>query len=349
MTPIEKARAYVHSNVQEPAMRHPDLPEKIKNKVKSSDVWLDHFERVGDLLAYLKRFEVDRSDPIYLAMHGVGLRTFEDIVHDFEREFSLWANDCTRADDFIIGETYDTYQILIFSKNYDTRSGGMFVLESGGQPSYVVIKATLSNGDYPNEWIEAPRRIKYYLKSIDGTFGEHYKTNAAILNDHNLPILTFVRDNKEGQFTYQGIFKFKDITREADGTKWFDLVRNDSATEIIESSQHTAKTFADEVAEARLRTQEERQARLARANKKPAPIQVLTSNFRRNPDVVVEVLERANGYCEGCKAPAPFIRKSDNTPYLEVHHTVPLAQGGEDTVANAIALCPNCHRNQHYG
>ena len=26
-----------------------------------------------------------------------------------------------------------------------------------------------------------------------------------------------------------------------------------------------------------------------------------------------------------------------------------LLEGGPDTVENAIALCPNCHRKQHYG
>lgn len=71
--------------------------------------------------------------------------------------------------------------------------------------------------------------------------------------------------------------------------------------------------------------------------------------FDRNPDVVAVVLQRANGNCECCKKPAPFIRKSDNTPYLEVHHTIPLAAGGDDTVKNAEALCPNCHREKHYG
>ncbi|AWV01316.1 hypothetical protein DM992_11800 [Burkholderia sp. JP2-270] len=53
--------------------------------------------------------------------------------------------------------------------------------------------------------------------------------------------------------------------------------------------------------------------------------------------------------CGGCGKPAPFQRKSTGRPYLEVHHVLPLAQGGHDTVANAIALCPNCHREQHYG
>ncbi|SFB88291.1 HNH endonuclease [Marinospirillum celere] len=57
--------------------------------------------------------------------------------------------------------------------------------------------------------------------------------------------------------------------------------------------------------------------------------------------------ERENG--QACGTPAPFNRKSDGTPYLEVHHKTPLALGGEDTVENAIALCPNCHRKAHYG
>lgn len=71
--------------------------------------------------------------------------------------------------------------------------------------------------------------------------------------------------------------------------------------------------------------------------------------FERNPDVVAEVLYKSSGYCQECGEPAPFLRATDNTPYLEVHHKVPLAEGGEDTVENAIALCPNCHRRAHFG
>lgn len=93
----------------------------------------------------------------------------------------------------------------------------------------------------------------------------------------------------------------------------------------------------------------ERQARLAGASKKPARTQVVSTAFLRNPDVVAAVLIRAKGKCEGCESPAPFKRASDDTPYLEVHHRVHLADGGDDTVENAVALCPNCHREAHYG
>lgn len=93
----------------------------------------------------------------------------------------------------------------------------------------------------------------------------------------------------------------------------------------------------------------ERRARLNRASKVPKKILVTTTAYQRNPDVIVEVLERADGICENCGNPAPFTRQRDGTPYLEVHHKLQLSLGGEDTVENAIALCPNCHRKSHYG
>lgn len=93
----------------------------------------------------------------------------------------------------------------------------------------------------------------------------------------------------------------------------------------------------------------ERQARLRQARKKPQARLATVVVLDRNPDVVAEVLLRARGTCEICKKPAPFVRASDGTPYLEVHHRVRLADGGDDTVENAVAICPNCHRQQHYG
>lgn len=93
----------------------------------------------------------------------------------------------------------------------------------------------------------------------------------------------------------------------------------------------------------------ERRKRLASANKKPDPILITSVGYRRNPDVVAEVLFLAGGICQLCKKPAPFKRSGSGAPYLEVHHLQRLADRGDDTVKNAIALCPNCHRKEHYG
>ncbi len=89
--------------------------------------------------------------------------------------------------------------------------------------------------------------------------------------------------------------------------------------------------------------------RIQHANAIPARVAATSFVFARNPDVVAETLAQAKGTCQNCHLPAPFHRRSDNTPYLEVHHRKPLAEGGTDTLDNAIALCPNCHRKAHYG
>jgi 5-methylcytosine-specific restriction protein A len=59
-------------------------------------------------------------------------------------------------------------------------------------------------------------------------------------------------------------------------------------------------------------------------------------------------LLRANGVCELCKKPAPFVSEA-GIPFLEVHHIFRLADDGPDTPENVAALCPNCHREAHFG
>ena len=51
---------------------------------------------------------------------------------------------------------------------------------------------------------------------------------------------------------------------------------------------------------------------------------------------------------KGQPKPAPF-NKPTGEPFLEVHHVIGLAEGGPDIVENAVALCPNCHREAHHG
>ncbi|SDK76446.1 HNH endonuclease [Microbulbifer yueqingensis] len=85
-----------------------------------------------------------------------------------------------------------------------------------------------------------------------------------------------------------------------------------------------------------------------KGNKKPPATQSSVTQFVRDPEVVAWVLATAAGNCECCGNPAPFMRE-DGSPFLEVHHVERLADGGEDTINNAAALCPNCHRQLHYG
>jgi hypothetical protein len=77
-------------------------------------------------------------------------------------------------------------------------------------------------------------------------------------------------------------------------------------------------------------------------------VEETTLRFVRDQRVIDWVVDGAHGACEVCKNPAPFCR-SEGDPFLEVHHVRPLAEGGPDTVDNAIAVCTNCHRELHHG
>lgn len=72
------------------------------------------------------------------------------------------------------------------------------------------------------------------------------------------------------------------------------------------------------------------------------------SYFERSQAVRRYVLARAEGICESCGEPAPFIR-ADGTPYLEPHHIRRVSDGGPDHPRWVAAICPNCHREVHFG
>jgi len=110
------------------------------------------------------------------------------------------------------------------------------------------------------------------------------------------------------------------------------------------------RNFELEISKSKKENYKTRQVRLKNnKNIKPKKVKVTTTVYNRNPDVVVAVLERANGICEHCNEKAPFLRAKDKSPYLEVHHKIRLADDGVDTIQNAIAVCPNCHRKLHFG
>lgn len=115
-------------------------------------------------------------------------------------------------------------------------------------------------------------------------------------------------------------------------------------TAIIETNDEPTTTAGHS------KTLEELRA-LAKASAAASPTAptVGTRNvYQRSQDVRNYVLARAAGHCEGCKSPAPFIRKN-GAPYLEPHHIRRISDGGPDNPAYVISLCPNCHRRVHAG
>lgn len=72
---------------------------------------------------------------------------------------------------------------------------------------------------------------------------------------------------------------------------------------------------------------------------------VKTQIYTRDPAIREYVKKLANGICQLCELPAPFEVRGE--PFLHVHHIEYLSKGGEDTIENSIAVCPNCHARIH--
>ena len=81
---------------------------------------------------------------------------------------------------------------------------------------------------------------------------------------------------------------------------------------------------------------------------------VQTYQWNRDRIIVEQVLQSDKYLCEVDPKHKTFIACRNDQPYLEGHHLIPLARQKEfkvslDVYANIIGLCPNCHRQLHFG
>ncbi|SFK73823.1 5-methylcytosine-specific restriction enzyme A [Bacillus sp. 5mfcol3.1] len=349
---IKKAIDFILSEVDVPALNHPEIIKEIKYKVTNTKVRINSFKKVGDLKIYMNRFSdapKSGNDLVYNSLKNKGLKTYEDIYSEFEEKFQRYFDDVTVLNDFVIGQTYTSWDISNFARDYDNRKG-IYLIGEPSNLSAIFIKVTLENGKYANEWLEENRVLKYYFKNRANKFKLEYQDNFAIYStkDTDIPIYVFIKEDT--RCVLHGVFKYVQNVEEADGSKWFELEKIDHYQTLHTLTNQEYENDLDiKVTKSQIINSSARKERLKQAVRKPEVVEVVTTQYKRNPDVIAEVLERANGYCEECKQEAPFKRAKDGTPYLEVHHVIPLAKGGEDSVENTLGLCPNCHRKAHYG
>ncbi len=182
-------------------------------------------------------------------------------------------------------------------------------------------------------------RLNLIVTSVNCNRGHWpYNRNARRSDDVNHPHHKYDRLIKKGHEYH--------IYKPEDGV--YEIYKSDAGKWLTREIESDAQKFDREVIEALQLNSEKRRERLSKAIKTPIKKVVTGYTFNRNALVVAEVLELAQGKCQSCQRNAPF-KREDGRPYLEVHHVEWLSQGGEDSVENAIALCPNCHREAHYG
>lgn len=82
-------------------------------------------------------------------------------------------------------------------------------------------------------------------------------------------------------------------------------------------------------------------------NRFPDRANVIVQVIKRDNRVRAHAIKRAKGKCEYCNVQGfPTINGGF---YVEAHHIIALCHSGRDTVENVIALCPQHHRQAHYG
>lgn len=149
----------------------------------------------------------------------------------------------------------------------------------------------------------------------------------------------------EGEFTCADTFQRTqlDVEKKERSAIVFRLVRDGSTEQIHEADIEEEADLATSLEAAR-------QAAIAACTPgttepgQSAPRKI----YQRSRKVAHYVLMRADGICECCLKPAPFVKK-DGKAYLEPHHVNRLSDGGLDHPRYVGAICPNCHREIHSG
>lgn len=79
----------------------------------------------------------------------------------------------------------------------------------------------------------------------------------------------------------------------------------------------------------------------------PKKREYLVETYARNRGWVKLAKEKLGNYCIYKKCDNTFI-KENGEPYIEVHHIVPLYEGGEDRIWNLSVLCAHHHKMAHF-
>lgn len=125
----------------------------------------------------------------------------------------------------------------------------------------------------------------------------------------------------------------------------FPLKMADGKTPTI-NKEYSQKAFEFKSKQAKRLSNDEVARRAKSAKKIVGTRNTVSQQHDRDPWVAEHAKRIANGTCQLCEKAAPFANMKGE-PYLETHHIVWLAKGGEDSINNTVALCPNCHRKMH--
>lgn len=261
---------------------------------------------------------------------------------------------------FIIGKSYLRNDLMEFVGSKERQKGiiygpkeeGVIIITSGGRHSKNSGYEDAENDD--GTW-------SYYGQGKMGDQDPKRKSNAMLVSGERSILLFQTKEPNAREVKQQGSFKKKYIFRGEFVSDGYELIRPDKGPRKgLQTIRVKLVPVCDGIKDnqdlnSESKTQETieeiRSNILLKQNavkKNNTTENYLARAYERDAEIKKYTLLRAGGECEHCKRKAPF-RKKNGAPYLEVHHILRLADFGDDKIENVIGLCPNCHREAHYG
>lgn len=266
-------------------------------------------------------------------------------------EVQVWMNARQRGiSTLIVGQHYDNDTI---SKVF--KCGNMGGMRRSHTTNALVIFSDHTKGLYEDRWqTNGEEDILHYTGMgqtghQDINFAQNKTLNESQTNGVRVYLFeTFV----EGEHIFRGQVElagdpYQEIQNDIDDQPrnvWIFPLRIVGGSYILPQK---AIAQSQEVKDGEAnRLNDEELARRAKKAVKSSKRTVTTEAYERNPYVSEHAKRRANGICELCEEPAPFDDKKGE-PFLHTHHVTWLSKGGEDTIYNTVAVCPNCHSKLH--
>lgn len=249
-------------------------------------------------------------------------------------------------DDLEIGKGYSNQEIsTVFGCS---GQGGM---RRSHLTNTLILFSDHTKGIYEDKTItdkDGNERLLYTGMGQTGDQDINFAQNKTLNKSNDLSIKVYMFEAfKPSEHIFRGEVKLIDkpyVTEQFDRKVWiFPLgFLEDTFTVPVELSDYKDRLQEKKALYLTEKDLYERATQVEQVGKRKAT----TSVYVRNVHVSAYVKKRANGHCDLCGAPASF-KDRNGQPYLECHHVEWLSRGGEDSIDNAVALDPSCHRKMH--
>ena len=235
------------------------------------------------------------------------------------------------------------------------RQGG--IRRSHSTNTLLVVSNHTTDKPFYDRWDESHEVFHYTAQGPEGDQSLDWNMNPVLLKADDLGLDVFLFEVFEpARYTYMGPVELADAPyqeQQADVNlnmriAWvfpLQIKGGGSPTPVSEASVRKAGDEREKQIRKRMSGKKLRDRAMS-APKTPSPRPVVGTQYERDGAVAEYVKERARGECDLCGEGAPFARR-DGSPYLEAHHVKWIARGGDDSIENAVALCPNCHAKMH--